>query len=328
VRNFIILSLFILQHTTFNSQVVADYSNTEHWVISPKHDTSLHVAYISDTTLMAYADVFYVYPTVFTDKKYKDWNVSIDNEEQRKKTRKVSRLQGSAWSEVGRMYAPYYTQAHLRSYTNLETGGRDALLKAYSDVKKAFEFYLENYNQGRPIILAGHSQGATHVMLLLKDFFDEKKLQEQLICAYMPGIAVKKDEFKTIPFLTNPMDVGGFVSWNTFKRRYKTKKYKDWYKGSAVINPVTWDLSNYAKRSHHKGFLFWDEKMYEQSFKTHLVDGAVWISIPHVPFRSLSVAMKDYHIGDVNLFWEDIRINAKDRVNAFKQKELAKRINN
>jgi hypothetical protein len=328
VRHYVILSLLILQHFSFNSQVIADYSNPEHWVISPKHDSSLHVAFVSDSTLISYADVFYVYPTVFTDKKYKDWNVSIDNEEQRQKAMNVSRLQGSAWSESGRMYAPYYTQAHLRSYTHLETGGKDALLKAYSDIKKAFAYYLENYNQGRPIILAGHSQGATHIMLLLKDFFDEKKLQEQLICAYIPGIAVKKDEFKTIPFLTDGKAVGGFVSWNTFKRRYKTKKYKNWYKGSAVINPVTWDRSNYSKRKQHKGFLFWDEKMYEESFATHLVDGAVWITVPHVPFRSLSVAMKDYHIGDVNLFWKDIKINAKNRVNAFKEKEVANRMKN
>ncbi len=327
MRNHFLLLLVILQQTFFNSQTISDYSNLEHWVISPKHDTSLHIAYISDTKLISYADVFYVYPTVYTDNKYKDWNISIENEEHRQKIRKVTRLQASAWAEAGRMFAPYYTQAHLRSYTNLETGGKNALLKAYSDVKKAFEYYLENENKGRPIILAGHSQGATHVMLLLKDFFDEKKLQKQLICAYMPGIGVKKDEFKTIPLLKKPNDVGGFVSWNTFKRRYKTKKFKDWYQGSAVINPVTWDLSNNAKRNQHKGFLFWDEKMYEQSFSTHLVDGAIWISIPHVPFRSLSVAMKDYHIGDVNLFWKDIRINAKNRVQSFRKKEITKRTN-
>ena len=117
-------------------------------------------------------------------------------------------------------------------------------------------------------------------------------------------------------------------TWPSASLKLKTKKYKDWYKGSAVINPVTWDQSSYAKRGQHKGFLFWDENIYEQSFSTHLVDGAVWISIPHVPFRSLSVSMKDYHIGDVNLFWEDTRINVKDRVYAFKQKELAKRLNN
>ena len=64
--------------------------------------------------------------------------------------------------------------------------------------------------------------------------------------------------------------------------------------------------------------------MYAQSFHTHLENGAVWISIPHVPFRSLAWTLDDYHIGDVNLFWKDIQINAKNRVLAYQQKEIAK----
>lgn len=328
MRHYVLISLFILQQSTFNSQVLADYSNPEHWVISPQHDTSLHKAFISDSSLISYADVFYVYPTVYLDKKHKEWNVSIDNMEQRARTQNVTRLQASAWSESGRMFAPYYSQAHLRSYTHLETGGRDALLLAYADIKKAFQYYLDHYNQGRPIILAGHSQGSTHILLLMKDFFDGKDLQERLICAYIPGIGVTENEFKTIPLLTNKDQVGGYVCWNTFKRRYKTKKYKDWYKGKTIINPVTWDKSTFARKKDHKGFLFWDEKIYAQSFKTHLIDGAIWITIPNVPQRSLSIAMKDYHIGDVNLFWKDIQINAKERVISFKKNELAKTVNN
>ncbi len=328
MRHLFLICIFILQQSTFNSQIPADYSNSDHWVISPEHDTSLHKAFINDTSLIAYADVFYVYPTVYLDKKEKDWNISIDNQEQRDRAINVTRLQASAWCEAGRMFVPYYSQAHIRSFTNLDDGGEAALLTAYQDVKKAFQYYLEHYNQGRPIILAGHSQGSTHIMLLIKDFFDETDLQKQLVCAYMPGFSLKEDEFKSIPFLTESHETGGFVTWNTFKRRYKTKKYKDWYKGMASINPVTWDRSTFAKRSLHKGFLFWDEKMYEQAFHTHLVDGAVWITTPNVPFRSLSVTLQDYHIGDVNLFWEDIRINSKSRVRSFKSGGVAKTMNN
>ena len=99
------------------------------------------------------------------------------------------------------MFVPYYTQANLRSYTELESGGREALLKAYNDVKQAFIYYMEHHNNGRPIIIAGHSQGSTHGMLLLKDFFDGTELQEQLVCAYLPGIGLHENEFKSIPFL-------------------------------------------------------------------------------------------------------------------------------
>ena len=234
MRHHLLIFIFILQQFDFNSQVVADYSNPEHWMISPQDDTSLHKAFISDTSLLSYADVFYVYPTVYLNKKEKDWNVSIDNKEQRERAINVTRLQASAWAESGRMFVPFYSQAHIRSYTELEEGGRKALLKAYADIKMAFQYYLDNYNNGRPIILAGHSQGSTHLMLLIKDFFDEKELQKKLICAYMPGIGLKEDEFKSIPLLTKGDQIGGFVAWNTFKRRYKTKKYNDWYKGTGM----------------------------------------------------------------------------------------------
>ena len=323
VRLFLISVIFIQQFALI-SQITANYSNTEHWLILPEHNQNILEPYITDSSLISYADVFYIYPTVFTDKKNKNWNISIDDKNQREKAKRVTRLQSSAWAESGRMFVPYYTQDNLRSYTELENGGRIALLRAYNDVKQAFIYYLEHHNNGRPIIIAGHSQGSTHGMLLLKDFFDGKKLQEQLVCAYLPGIGLHENEFKSIPFLKNENKTGGFVSWNTFKRRYRTKKFKNWYEGKATINPVTWNQQKYAERKLHQGFLFWDDKMYAQSFHTHLENGAVWISIPHVPFRSLALTIDDYHIGDVNLFWKDIQINAKNRVLAYQQKEITK----
>ena len=316
----LLLFLFIIQQFECNAQIIANYSDTSHWVLRPDIENNLFENYIQDSADIKYADVFYIYPTVFTDKKNKNWNISIDDAEQREKVKRVTKFQGSAWAEAGRMFVPYYTQANLRSYFALESGGRKALLKAYEDVKKAFVYYLENHNNGRPIIIAGHSQGSTHGMLGLKDFFDEKELQNQLICAYLPGIGLETDEFNSIRLSIDPEGTGGFVTWNTFKKKYKTKKYKTWYQGKAAVNPVTWNTEKFAGRSLHKGFLFWDDKIYENSFKTNLVDGAVWISLPHVPFRSIALTFDDYHIGDVNLFWKDIQVNAKMRINAFKKK--------
>ncbi len=84
-----------------------------------------------------------------------------------------------------------------------------------------------------------------------------------------------------------------------------------------AVNPVTWDLSKTADRNRHKGFLFNNNTLYSKSFTTHLIDGAIWISTPHFPYRSMAWTMDDYHIGDVNLFWEDVRHNAKLRANEF-----------
>ena len=52
-----------------------------------------------------------------------------------------------------------------------------------------------------------------------------------------------------------------------------------------------------------------------------MIDGAVWISIPHFPFRALAFTMYDYHSGDINLFWDDIRVNAKLRALEFLNKK-------
>ena len=130
--------MIFIQHFALISQIKADYSNTEHWLILPEHNQNILEPYITDSSLISYADVFYIYPTVFTDKKNKNWNISIDDDNQRKKAKRVTRLQSSAWAESGRMFVPYYTQANLRSYTDLENGGRTALLKAYNDIKQAF----------------------------------------------------------------------------------------------------------------------------------------------------------------------------------------------
>jgi hypothetical protein len=234
------------------------------------------------------------------------------------------RFQASAWVECGRMFVPYYRQAHIRSYRNLENGGREALLFAYSDIKAAFQYYLDHFNNGKPIILAGHSQGSTHLTLLLKDFFDGKDLQNQLVAAYLPGIGLKKNEFGTIPLMTSPNQIGGFISWNTFKRKVNKEKFEMWYKGKAVVNPVTWNSDKVADRKKHKGFLFSNNKIYSQSFSTHVIDGAIWISTPHFPYRSMAWTMDDYHIGDINLFWEDVKLNSKQRLNEYLINNISK----
>jgi len=313
-----VFSLFTFLLTVSCFSQATDYSKIENWAALPGHYSVDLQAYVHDSALLSKIDVFYVYPTVFLDKNDPRWNIPINDVTQRKKViDNPVRFQASAWSEAGRLYVPFYRQAHIRSYRNLDKGGRDSLMVAYSDIKAAFQYYLEHYNNGRPIILAGHSQGTTHLILLLKDFFDDKPLQKQLVAAYLPGMAIKSNEFKSIPFMTKPSQTGGFVTWNTMKKKLNQDKYLNWYKGSATINPVTWDLSKTAERKKHKGFLFNNNQLYRQSFTTHVIDGVIWISTPHFPYRSFAFTMDDYHIGDVNLFWEDIRQNAKLRAENF-----------
>ena len=310
----IILLLSVRCFYTY-SQLI-DYSEPKNWAVLPSFSNDQLKSYVKDSSWIRRADVFYVYPTLFLDKKDTLWNISIDENNQRSKViNQAVKFQASAWAESGRLFVPFYRQAHIRSYRMLNQGGKEALLLAYSDIKEAFSHYLKNYNQGRPIILAGHSQGSTHLSLLLKEFFDGTPLQKQLVAAYIPGIGIEGSMFSSLSLMKNPSENYGFVTWNTFKKKINEEKYTRWYKGKLVVNPVTWDLSEFAEKSKHKGFLFWNSKMYRQSFATNLIDGAIWITTPNFPFKYLAFKMDDFHLGDVNLFWEDIRLNSKNRLN-------------
>lgn len=303
-------------HGVFSQKI--DYSNLSNWAAHPNKKNQILSRFIADSSIIALADVFYVYPTVFLDRKDERWNIEITDSIQRWNVdNRAVRFQSSAWAESGRMFIPYYQQANIRSYDELDGKGREALLYAYEDIKNAFEFYLKNYNQGRPIILAGHSQGSTHLSLLLKEYFDNKPLMNQLVVAYVPGIGIDLDFFDSIPLLTKPKETGGFVSWNTFKMNKLSSKYEKWYKGKSVVNPISWDHSESTSLKDHKGFLFWNNKLYTTSIRSKTIDGAICISPPNFLFKYLARTMKDYHLGDVNLFWMDIRENSKLRVCSF-----------
>jgi hypothetical protein len=327
-----ILSLFFVaflffgckvQNTNYNTTLpdtfsnAVDYSSSNNWAVLPGNYPDNLKQYAVQNPQDS-IDVFYVYPTLIVSDKDERWNVPINDSVQIKKVLNIAvRFQASAWGSSGSLYVPYYRQAHIRSYNQLENGGKTALLLAYSDVKAAFEYYLKHYNHGRGIILAGHSQGSTHISYLLRDFFDDKPLQKQLVAAYIPGVGLDKNQFKTIPFMEDPNQTGGFVTWNTFKKKFDQKNYK-WYKGKVVINPVTWDTTAIAERKLHKGFLYSNGKMYKNSFDTHTDNGVIWISTPHFPHRYLAFTLRNYHTGDVNLFWEDIRENSLLRVQNYR----------
>ena len=40
----------------------------------------------------------------------------------------------------------------------------------YTDITAALDYYFENYNQGRPFVIAGHSQGSAILRLVLKRY--------------------------------------------------------------------------------------------------------------------------------------------------------------
>jgi len=309
-----------------DAPAVPNYENLESWAAHPsKIDSVIDVFYTTEKENLK-ADVFYIYPTLLTDNKNDSWNSDIKDPNQNNVVRNIAiRYQASAWANAGRIYSPLYRQVHYRSFYEPYTsnGGKKAGEIAYDDIRRAFIFYLEKFNQGRPIIIAGHSQGAYHCKTLLKEFFDGKELQNQLVAAYIPGTRVDINEFNTIHALKDPVDIKGYLSWNTFRINKKPKKGKhpahfSWKKNQFVTNPINWDESRSGSIEEHKGLLFYDEKIYPNSVDIVIYDGLLWSSVPKGINGSLLLKLiKNYHFGDVNLFWKDISDNAKKRVESF-----------
>jgi hypothetical protein len=298
-----------------NNPEIPNYEDESSWAVLPwKYESGLQqYSPTKKEVENLKTDVFYVYPTLLIDKKDTRWNVSITDESLNNSIlNSAVKYQASPFATSGKIYAPYYRQAHLRSYTLYNSGGKEALEVAYSDVKKAFETYLDKYNDGRPIIIVSHSQGTTHTKRLLKDFFDGKPLKNQLVAAYLVGIKVSPDEFNTIKPMTLPSETGGFVSWNT-RKKGSYPETENWYKGSITTNPITWDTTKTTELNQHKGFLYSNDKTYTNALKIEVTDGLIWSTVPKFPMRFFMFFIKNYHFGDINLFWQDIKENAELR---------------
>ena len=173
------------------------YENVEDWLVHPQKDQKDYPFLDKNNGLMR-ADVFFIVPTLFTDKRNKNWNSDVyDNDFANTMMESTIKYQSTAWLDSGNLYSPNYRQAHFKVFDEFrwENGGKRAFELAYEDIKRSFEVYLQKYNEGRPIIIAGHSQGSGHAIRLLQDFFDGKKLKSKLIAAYLPGTRVTSNDF-------------------------------------------------------------------------------------------------------------------------------------
>ena len=302
-----------------------DYSNLNYWAASPfKFDPSDKVPKELDSTKDSLADVFFIYPTTYTDPKMPmGWNADIDNEQINKKTDNTTILyQASIFNKYCRVFSPRYRQANLKAFfTKKKDSGEAALDLAYQDVKKAFEYYLKNYNHGRAIIIASHSQGTWHAGKLLKEFFEGKPLMKQLVCAYIVGLPVFCDYFSELKPCTDSTETGCFVSWRTFREGYEAPYIEKETQKAFVINPMTWTMdTTFAPAVLNKGGILRNfNKVIPGLVHAQIHENVLWVNKPKF-FGSIFLKTKNFHIADYNLFYENIRENVGTRIKSFKKK--------
>jgi hypothetical protein len=305
-----------------NENEIIDYSNLKNWAAHPwKEDPSdslpalLKKDYYKDSLV----DVFFIHPTSYTDKSFTTWNASIDDENLNKKTDESSILyQASVFNESNRVFAPRYRQAHYKSFSLDRETAKPYFDKAYDDIKNAFMFYLEKYNNGRPIIIASHSQGTLHAGRLLKEFFEGKNLQNKLVCAYLIGMPVPENYFTEIYPCKDSSATGCFVSWRTFKSGY-TPDYvnKESFK-SIVTNPLSWTVDdNFVSKDFNIGGVLKNfNNVVPKVVDAQIKGNILWSCKPDI-FGKIFFRQKNFHIGDINLFYLNIRNNVRHRIKCF-----------
>jgi hypothetical protein len=299
-----------------------DYSNMGNWAAHPnKKDEADTLVIGTNLRSEKRVDVFFIHPTTLTGKLITGHeNAEITDHRINKKTDESPiRFQASVFNESCNVYAPRYRQAHLKMYDEKDsTKLYETFGKAYADIKDAFIYYLENYNQGKTFIIASHSQGTTHAKRLIKELIDNRPIQQKMIIAYLVGMPVLKREFEKIPMCMDSIQTNCFVSWRTFHKNY----HDDWANrldtNIAVVNPVTWQTTNEIVEKHkHKGAVLYNlQKSFPGIQETQAEGSGVWISRPRFP-GSILYNTKNYHVGDINLFFIDIRENIKTRISQY-----------
>ena len=297
-----------------------DYRDLHYWAAHPeKWDPSdsvpkpLRNKEATDQTI----DVFFVHPTTLTNQEDTNRNALIDDAAINSKTDYSAILyQASVFNADCRVFAPRYRQAHYNNYFTPDTArARQAFDLAYKDVKEAFETYLKYYNNGRPIIIASHSQGTTHAARLLKEFFEGKTLGNKLVGAYLIGMPVPETYFTTLKPCNDSLATGCFVSWRTYEKGFEGSEFvlKETFK-AVVTNPLTWTMDTlFAPASLNTGGVLKKfNKLYPGVTDATVHKNILWSRKPRF-FGNFLLRQKNYHVGDINLFYNNIRQNVNTR---------------
>lgn len=216
-----------------NSEQPTDYSVATHWLSLPA-STDKEV------------DVFYVYPTAWQKVNKEDPNIcDIDNPSMLIGSKAAFSRQATAFEDTGNIYAPYYRQADAAYTLGLSLEEQEKVVGGIpkADVLAAFDYYIKNYNNGRPFILAGHSQGSNMLVYLLAEYMRENpQVYERMIAAYVIGYSVTNDYFtknEFLKFAEGAGDTGVIISYNTEAASIPGKNPVV-LPGALAINPITW----------------------------------------------------------------------------------------
>jgi hypothetical protein len=211
-----------------------DYARAEHWLHRPASPDKP-------------VDVFYLYPTAWRREGPGAPSVcAVDHPGMVAGAKAAFARQATAFETVGNLFAPYYRQADAAFTLGLPPAARDEVIGGAptADATAAFRWFLEHHNQGRPFILAGHSQGANVLLNLLAGYLQEHpEVYRRMVVAYVIGYSVTPGWLASHPhlrFAEGADDTGVIVSYNTQAPDVPAGRNPVVLPGALVINPISW----------------------------------------------------------------------------------------
>jgi len=223
-------------HPARTADASPNYAKSSTWLARPSHPNKK-------------VDVFYLYPTSYFKTSPSEPVISTINDPGMVAGAKTSfAQQATAFSTVANVYAPYYRQADAVTVLSSPLAKQNQIVGGTPahDATAAFSYYIAHYNDGRPFILAGHSQGSNVLLFLLSGYLKQHPaVYRRMVAAYVIGYGVTRSYLAKNPqlrFATGANDTGVIVSWNT-EAPGLTIKNPVVNPGSIAINPITWTRS-------------------------------------------------------------------------------------
>ncbi|MCJ2187721.1 DUF3089 domain-containing protein [Novosphingobium beihaiensis] len=288
--------------------------------------------------------VFFIHPTSYIEKG--DWNADLKDATARKYARLFVQTMASPFNGAQAVFAPRYRQAAVGAFLTDKPEGSAALDLAYRDILAAFDAFITQVPADRPIVLAGHSQGAFLLRRLLRDRIAGTPLAGRVIAAYAIGwpVSIDHDLPKMgLPACETASDSGCVLSWLTvadpadtsmMMAAYARRKGLD---GQPVgqspflcTNPLTGTRGGSAGAARNTGTLVPDFKTASGELVAQTVPAACgpdhFLHIgppPKLPLSAFVLPGNNYHVFDMTLFWSNLRSDFARRSAAWAAKQKA-----
>ena len=214
-------------------------------------------------------DTFYIYSTMYFGVSEGDPDyATLDNAEMLAGINIEHAIKSSVFEESTNLFIPLYRQSSMKYAAEIyqKSGTIEPALigMPYDDITAALDYYFENFNSGRPFIIAGHSQGSAILRLVLKGYFKEHpEYYKRMVAAYAIGYSITKDDLDANPhmkYATGETDTGVIISWHAEGPKNVEANVPipsvAILKNGIAINPLNWKLDEtYAPASMNLGSL-------------------------------------------------------------------------